>query len=131
MANHFTEYAGFDFEIEAKYPDEEVRLRFLCRYLAAARSAGASAGAGADAATADADADTDDEQQLLEEARGFDSRLPTFVLLSHLFWFAWAVAQARHSTSDFDYLEYAVVRRRGFDFHSEQYEGVTSATRRV
>jgi hypothetical protein len=99
----------------------------LCRYLAAAKRA--DAGAGVDAADADdsnenADENADDErqQQQLEEARGFDSCLPTFVLLSHLFWLAWAVAQAHHSASDFDYLEYAVARRRGFDYHSDKFK---------
>jgi hypothetical protein len=96
----------------------------LCRYLAAAKSAGAGDAADGDAADGDAadGDDSDEQQQLLEEARGFDSCLPTFVLLSHLFWFAWAVAQARHSASDFDYLEYAVARRRGFNYHSDKFK---------
>lgn len=108
IANHFCEYAGLDFEIETKFPDKESRLRFLTAYILAGRTLGEEGG-GVRMTGSDGDA--------MEEALGFDSQLLPFVLLSHLFWLTWAVCQARHSTSDFDYLEYAEARKRGLVFH--------------
>lgn len=92
IANHFCEYAGFDSNFAAGFPDAAARARFVAAYL------GASCGP--------------------QATREFCEIVDFFVLVNHLWWGAWAVVQARHSPIDFDFMDYARLRFSGLEYHS-------------
>ena len=94
-ANHFCEYAGFDFDLARWYPTPDMQKRFIRAYL---------------------------QENPLVELPGPDGledelvRLTNkFSLASHLVWGTWAVLQARHSPIDFDFMEYASLRFAGYE----------------
>jgi ethanolamine kinase len=94
VANHFGEYAGFDSDFEAGFPDAVTRRDFAGAYLG-----------------------TDDPDTL----DGFDRMVRFFTLVDHLWWGAWAVVQARHSPIDFDFMDYAGLRFAGLAFHTARW----------
>jgi ethanolamine kinase len=94
VANHFGEYAGFDSDFEAGFPDAATRRDFAAAYLG-----------------------TDDTPTL----DGFDRMVRFFTLVDHLWWGAWAVVQARHSPIDFDFMAYAGLRFAGLAFHTARW----------
>ncbi len=48
--------------------------------------------------------------------------LTVFEAAAHLFWSAWALAQAHASLVDFDYLEYSILRHQQFRLKFEQLQ---------
>jgi ethanolamine kinase len=95
LANHVCEYAGFDSDFAAGFPEEGVRHDLIAHYLGAEASGGT--------------------------VRDFDALLRFFVMVDHLWWGSWAVVQAAWSPIDFDFLDYARLRFAGFDFHEAQW----------
>jgi ethanolamine kinase len=95
VANHFCEYAGFDSDFEAGFPDRRIREDFARHYLSVQ---------GLDSP---------------EHAVQFTDVVDAYVLTDHLWWGTWAVLQARYSPIDFDFLQYARLRFAGFDLHAE------------
>jgi len=93
IANHFCEYAGFDSDYERGFPGRDVRDDFIAAYLGRETTA--------------------------EVVSGFSRAVDRFILCDHFWWGIWAVIQAKYSTIDFDYLEYARLRLAGFDYHEE------------
>ena len=91
VANHFCEYAGFDSDFQAGFPNRGVREDFARHYLAV--------------------------QGIAEHAGEFTDVVDAYVLTDHLWWGTWAVLQARYSPIDFDFLQYARLRLAGFDLH--------------
>lgn len=108
--NHFNEYAGFEGDY-SRYPSADRAAAFLRAYLEAdarrradaeglaAHECGTHASHGVRAARVDDDAVAD----AVAEAN-------VYALASHMFWGAWSLIQARWSSIDFDYLDYARVR---------------------
>lgn len=71
------------------YPSREQQLLFIRQYLAACGD--------------DDDIDLNKEEAMLVEVN-------RFALASHFFWGLWAIIQAKISTIEFGYLEYALAR---------------------
>lgn len=108
IANHFCEFAGFDFDIENNFPDNKTRIAFISLYLRDFVSAGVL---------------TEETAHDLEFLRGFEGVVLTHCLLSNLFWGCWAVLQASISTIDFDFLDYAGKRIAAFHRHRKEFHG--------
>lgn len=118
IANHFCEYAGFDFDLDKWFPTDEGMVHFLRHYMQArvAKAADPSkvpfaALAAAEAGDAAGDAFYGELLRIVKQ----------FTLASHLFWGLWAVIQARHSPIEFDFLDYARLRFGGYAKHKAQY----------
>ena len=88
IANHFLECCGFDCRWDC-YPSREQRAEWLSAYLREVGRGG-------------------------EDVEEWDERVRGFLVLSHLWWGIWAVLQAKHSTIDFDYLGYSLLRKEGY-----------------
>lgn len=122
FANHFCEYAGFDFDLAKWYPSADAQRAFLLAYI----RAGAAAGAGAEAEAKAKDGaagslaamealaalavrleDGDFADAFFKECTHW---LDLFALASSYMWGYWALVQKLHSPIDFDYLDYARLR---------------------
>ncbi|XP_061422724.1 choline kinase alpha-like isoform X1 [Lethenteron reissneri] len=97
IGNHFCEWM-FDYSQSSwpffktnveNYPSREQQLLFIRQYLAACGD--------------DDDIDLNKEEAMLVEVN-------RFALASHFFWGLWAIIQAKISTIEFGYLEYALAR---------------------
>lgn len=88
IGNHWCECMGLELKAEL-FPSVEVRRSFVRAYLEAWKGM-----KGQEEKVEDGDV----EKLLLEGE--------FFVVISHIFWCAWAIIQARYSTIDFGYFEY-------------------------
>ncbi|XP_021966981.1 ethanolamine kinase 1 isoform X2 [Folsomia candida] len=86
VANHFLEFAGVPELNYSKCPGKEFRLRWISEYLANLRL------------------DWEGGKVITEEE--FNHWVDLCTPASHLFWGLWAIHQARHSTIQFDYVQY-------------------------
>lgn len=118
IANHFCEYAGFDFNIFRWYPAPSQQRTFLRAYLAAAAAAPAdsssSSGGRRGGSLLEQLAAAGILEDFLDACVRYISR---FALAAHLFWAHWAILQAVHSPIQFDFLDYARLRVSGYYFH--------------
>lgn len=91
IANHFNEFAGTENVDYEKYPRKEYQMKWLRCYLAHYKEISEAS-------------ISDDEVNLwcvwVSKCR----------LASHLLWGIWALLQAEHSSIDFNFLEYGVMR---------------------
>jgi len=85
LGNHFCEYAGFDGDY-SRYPADP--SMFVKEYLMAYQGS---------------EPIESRIQHVVKEAN-------VFALAAHLYWAAWSILQAKWSSIDFDYMEYARVR---------------------
>eukprot|EP01041_Mallomonas_annulata_P003886 gene3886-7758_t len=132
LANHFCEYGGFSCDYHNKFPSSVKRASFLSIYTShllshssydqnSSNSNNTEHSNGmADSSTTNADYER--FQHLFESdhesfIRGFDCVVCKYVPTSHLFWFFWAILQAKHSAIDFDFLGYAELRLKGYYLH--------------
>ncbi|GBG32215.1 Choline/ethanolamine kinase [Hondaea fermentalgiana] len=105
FANHFCEYAGFDFDLAKWYPSVSAQRHFMEEYLEAIVKAGN---------------DKDVERlhfRLMTEPTFADTFYASalvwttkFAEASHIFWGLWGIIQQKFSPIDFDYLGYARLR---------------------
>ncbi|XP_064634399.1 ethanolamine kinase 1-like isoform X2 [Lineus longissimus] len=93
ISNHFCEYAGIDEVNYELYPDEEYQKKWLRRFLEYKFQH-----------VKRQDVVTEKDVQTLYVQTN------QLALASHLFWGIWGLVQARYSTINFDYLDYAIVR---------------------
>lgn len=98
IADHFCEYAGFDFDLKRWYPALDTQMHFWNAYIMAG---GFSA----------------DDQVVHEMVRWTNK----FTSPAHALWFLWAVIQSKHSVIDVDFLAYAGRRREGYFLHKKEY----------
>jgi len=96
IANYFNEATGekFDWNI---FPSREQQYYFIRHYL-----------------------QTDDEKQIHQ----FYKEVCLNALISNLFWAIWGMMQARHSTIDFDFMEYTTSRFKGYYLFKEEFLSV-------
>ena len=106
LANHFCEYAGFDFDLDRWYPNAAAQARFFEAYLRVAFP----------------------RSPWLLNAEGtaklcaaLSTRVNQLALASHFFWGLWAIIQARHSPIDFDFMGYALERFWGYYKHKKAF----------
>eukprot|EP00516_Mucochytrium_quahogii_P001856 CAMPEP_0203760686 /NCGR_PEP_ID=MMETSP0098-20131031/13930_1 /ASSEMBLY_ACC=CAM_ASM_000208 /TAXON_ID=96639 /ORGANISM=" , Strain NY0313808BC1" /LENGTH=401 /DNA_ID=CAMNT_0050654363 /DNA_START=118 /DNA_END=1319 /DNA_ORIENTATION=- len=95
IANHFCEYAGFDFNLEKWYPTKANQIKFVEFYINAS------------------DAWSKKLATCKDQKVFFDTCiqwLDKFIIASHYLWGLWAIIQKKYSPIDFDYLEYAGLR---------------------
>uniref|UniRef100_A0A7S1X512 ethanolamine kinase n=1 Tax=Tetraselmis chuii TaxID=63592 RepID=A0A7S1X512_9CHLO len=102
LGNHFNEFAGLDCDY-TRYPPRSIQENYARAYLL---------GSGA------AESPTDDQVRRLVVEANVSS------LASHLFWGLWALIQARYSSIDFDYVEYAKMRYAEFKRRREEFLGM-------
>jgi ethanolamine kinase len=102
IADHFCEYAGFDFDLDRWYPEEELEKHFWKAYINAVGFKVSPA----------------ELEPLLTELVLWTNR---FALTAHLLWFFWAIIQAKYSVIDVDFLAYAGRRRDGYLLHKKQF----------
>jgi len=148
LANHFCEFAGFDFNIREGFPTTEVRHVFIRHYLNAACVAtseadrcewqqtwlrvakapsSSSLGSGDEANREQRGGEDDEEEERdrcleKEMVESFDRIvLRRFTLASHLFWGSWAVVQSSMSSIDFDFIGYAKLRFDGYFYHKAMW----------
>lgn len=118
LANHFCEYAGFDFAacVDKDYPAGLRKLPTVRAYCEAVRAA----------------AKEDSPSDFVSKVAGMLPRgdadyealchaIDQFALASNAFWGLWSVLQARHSPIDFDFAQYAVDRWLGFEKHKKAF----------
>lgn len=101
IANHFCEYAGFDFDLAKWYPNRSSQLRFFEFYLEARKSV-------------EWQKIKDDKESKSAYLDEFYDVINRFALASHFFWGLWALVQARYSPIDFDFLQYSLDRIGGY-----------------
>lgn len=53
---------------------------------------------------------------------GLEEMALIMTLGSHLLWGTWGIVQAKHSTIDFDYLQYSQSRFDGYYHQKQQYQ---------
>ncbi|KAM9327771.1 ethanolamine kinase 1 [Pholidichthys leucotaenia] len=93
IGNHFNEFAGLNKVDYSRYPERPFQLQWLRSYLEAYKE---HKGQGTDVTG--------------REVETLYVQVNKFALASHFFWGLWALIQAKFSTIDFDFLEYAVLR---------------------
>jgi ethanolamine kinase len=91
IANHFCEYAGMELVDFSLYPDRQYQLGWLRAFLEASFE---HAGRPSSNVT-----DLDVERLYVQVNK--------FSLACHIFWSLWALIQARFSTIDYDYIDFA------------------------
>mmetsp|Transcript_20346 Transcript_20346/g.39976 ORF Transcript_20346/g.39976 Transcript_20346/m.39976 type:complete len:397 (-) Transcript_20346:346-1536(-) len=104
FANHFCEYAGFDFDLERWYPTPDHQRFFVKTYIDASAEGG--------------DMELASLKERLEGDKEFAEAFYTatiawidrFAVSSHFFWGLWALIQKLYSPIDFDYFDYARLR---------------------
>lgn len=131
LANHFNEFAGFDFNIREKFPSKELRSMYIGSYLEDALSlvhadqeVASYFGNNVSASLGDQlrfDFKLLDTEQRESLIAGFDHVLLHFTLVSHFFWGTWSIVQAGMSSIDFDFLGYAKLRYDGYKYHKELF----------
>ena len=101
LANHFSEWGGFDCDYNA-LPTRSVRRAFLKEYISSFRS------------HTELDPNIDFADRLFHEVDRFRG-------IPGLYWGIWALIQATISQIDFDYASYAKVRLREYwDWRAEE-----------
>jgi|GEM_PF-3245897 len=103
IANHFCEYAGFDFNLEKYYPSPVSQRKFLNSYIYAPDIVSEDVLS----LRAKLQADSELNDAFMRECIRWIDR---FTLGSHFLWGLWAVIQKEYSPIDFDYLGYAQLR---------------------
>ncbi|XP_030844945.1 ethanolamine kinase 1 [Strongylocentrotus purpuratus] len=93
IANHFCEFPGIEEVNYDLYPSKEFQLQWIKEYLSARYSR-----LGENKVVTD------------REVERMYAVVNKFALASHFFWGVWAIVQAYHSTIDFDFLDYAIIR---------------------
>eukprot|EP00164_Ancoracysta_twista_P009898 GFYU01014776.1.p1 GENE.GFYU01014776.1~~GFYU01014776.1.p1 ORF type:complete len:163 (+),score=46.74 GFYU01014776.1:49-489(+) len=99
IGNHFNEWAGFDCDWAKNCPSEDQAKNFIRAYLKQEFSRDPN----------------DDEIAVVYKESEY------FMAYSHIFWMLWALVQSKYSTVDFDYLDYAVQRKAGYDFQRKKW----------
>jgi len=104
IANHFCEYAGFDFDLPRWYPKKETQKHFLQSYVAAIKKSGEGPFAGlADQLEADPTLAKDFYKHCV-------AWIDKFAIASHFLWGLWSLIQKLYSPIEFDYLDYSRLR---------------------
>uniref|UniRef100_A0A8D1XY65 Ethanolamine kinase n=1 Tax=Sus scrofa TaxID=9823 RepID=A0A8D1XY65_PIG len=102
IGNHFCEWM-YDYNYEKypffranmlKYPSRKQQLHFISNYLAAFQH--------------ESEDPSDEERSAIEE--GMLLEVNRFALASHFFWGLWSIVQAKISSIEFGYMEYAQAR---------------------
>ncbi|XP_042240125.1 ethanolamine kinase 2-like [Homarus americanus] len=91
IANHFNEYSGVEEQDYSLFPSLAVQRAWLKSYLAHYHG-------------------LPEDQVTSQEVEMWLGWVTKFTLASHLFWVMWAFLQACHSSIDFDYIQYGIVR---------------------
>ncbi|XP_076035315.1 ethanolamine kinase 2-like [Oratosquilla oratoria] len=101
IGNHFNEHAGVDTVDYSRYPSKEYQLKWIRCYLATYKGVS--------------------EDSLPEsEVWQWYVWINKFSLVSHMSWGLWAFVQAYHSSIDFDFIEYAIIRLN--EYHQRKQE---------
>eukprot|EP01138_Halocafeteria_seosinensis_P011232 gb/GECG01011474.1/.p1 GENE.gb/GECG01011474.1/~~gb/GECG01011474.1/.p1 ORF type:complete len:393 (+),score=53.55 gb/GECG01011474.1/:1-1179(+) len=108
IANHFCEYAGFDFDLDKWYPSKQSQYRFFEHYLDSRKSVHWNS----------AKEDQTSKEAYLDQLYIVVNK---FALASHFFWGLWALVQAKYSPIDFDFLQYSVDRINGYRKQVDQF----------
>jgi ethanolamine kinase len=87
IANHFAEYAGFECDY-SRLPNMEFQKKWIGNYLK-----------------------VDSQSATREEIDSLYNNVQEYINVAHLYWCVWAFVQSRiKGQTDFDYLEYAILR---------------------
>jgi ethanolamine kinase len=116
VANHWNEFAGFDFNIAKDFPTQDVRRKFLAHYVNAALASPRPPPSMVSLRDRLRDADHFDAF-----VAGFEAVACKYACASHLFWGVWAAIQSVLSSIDFDFAGYAALRFDGYFFHRQQF----------
>ena len=92
--NHFIEQAGFEVDVENRYPSKDTQLAFFRAYFEN-KSDEVLLGEGTD------------REKFMEEWYILCNK---WVIVSHLYWGIWAIIQSKFSLIDFDFLGYSKLR---------------------
>ncbi|KAA8493260.1 putative choline kinase 2 [Porphyridium purpureum] len=97
VANHFSEYGGFEYDPASFYPSDEQQRAFIRAYMTSRKRSGGEAAV---------------------PWPRVHRRLHQYAVASSLWWGLWAVIQSSVSHIDFDYATYARLRlTTGINFH--------------
>ena len=110
LANHFSEWGGFECDYNA-LPTRSTRRAFLEQYMTSY------------AADTDVDPSIDYTSRLFDEVELFRG-------IPGLYWGIWALIQAKISQIDFDYASYAEVRLKEYWDWRAEWEGARAKERR-
>lgn len=106
IANHFNEFAGVEEVDYSRYPSKDFQKSWLRCYLSHYKGIPSSMV----------------EAQELETWYAWVNK---FSLASHVFWGIWALLQAYHSSIDFDFLGYGIIRLREYSNKKEEFFKLT------
>ena len=144
LANHFNEFAGFDFDIENRFPPQALRFAYLTHYLDAASASSSPHAASEQQQFGDvhrtaaglilekwgehrqrqgagAGAGAGLEGPCLALVSALDRIVLQYLPASHVFWATWSVVQAANSTIDFDFIAYSKMRLDAVAFHKSLF----------
>jgi ethanolamine kinase len=137
IANHFCEYAGFDFNLSRWYPSNDAKTHFMKSYVASVVAQNSelasvlpayvvkrcdgnnnNSGSGSESSS---ECTSKDQEDYVLFFRALCKWLDRFALASHLYWGFWAIVQEEHSPIDFDFIGYGKLRFEGFQQHQREF----------
>ncbi|XP_042867104.1 ethanolamine kinase 1-like [Penaeus japonicus] len=105
IANHFNEFVGVENIDYNRYPDEEFQREWIRSYISHYQSI---------------PPESVEESQVSQ----WYVWVNKFALASHIFWGVWAILQACHSSIDFDFFGYALIRLDEYTKRKEEFLGL-------
>ncbi|XP_052860141.1 ethanolamine kinase [Anopheles cruzii] len=94
IGNHFTEFAGVAEIDYSRYPSKDFQMRWLREYLEEFING-----------------ETTNTSPIVEaDVQRLYVQVNQYALASHFLWAVWALIQAEHSTIDFDFVQFGVIR---------------------
>ena len=108
FANHFCEYAGFDCDWKKHFPEREHMKQCINDYVQSLCTNDAYKGNINKKVASLFHRDSDYTDKDYDAFMDFCvDTVCMFACADHFFWGLWGVVQAKHSTVDFDYIQYA------------------------
>ncbi|XP_075235260.1 ethanolamine kinase 1 isoform X2 [Lycorma delicatula] len=109
IGNHFDEFAGVTDTDFSRYPEREFQLKWLRVYLEEYRNTVSESTLDVELEVSDHDIET------------LYVQVNKFALAAHFMWGVWAFVQAHHSTIDFDFLEYGIIRIKEYFRRKDEF----------
>lgn len=119
IGNHFDEFAGVTDPDFSRYPERSFQLSWLRVYLEEYKRIGQrrERGVGVKEEEEEKEAVTVTD----EEVERLYVQVNKFALAAHFMWGVWAFVQAQHSTIDFNFLEYGIVRLKEYFARRDEF----------
>ncbi|XP_022198571.1 ethanolamine kinase 1 [Nilaparvata lugens] len=120
IGNHFDEFAGVTDTDFSLYPERSFQLSWLRVYLEEYKRIERRGGV----VKKGEEVEEKDKEEVVvteEEVERLYVQVNKFALAAHFMWGVWAFVQAQHSTIDFNFLEYGIVRLKEYFARRDEF----------